>query len=116
MTEDTHSRPFVGVDAEELKARMNVQAEMISAIQNLDFSNNEHWTVQLAQGDENIGCWIMAEQHMLPAVAATLVQTLTRVIEMADEHGKEIGMAARLSCMSAFNAINNPDFETQGEC
>lgn len=114
MTEDTYQRPFMGKDAEEVKERLLVQDQMVTAIQSLDFTNNDHWAVELAQGDEHIGCWIMCEQNMLPAVAATLVQTLTRVIQMADEHGPAIGKAARIASLSALQTI---DFQQpQGEC
>lgn len=114
MTEDTHQRPFMGKDADEVKERLKVQHQMVEAIEQLDFTNNEHWSVQLAQGDQHCGCWIMCEQTMLPAVAGTLVQTLTRVIQMADEHGPDIGAAARVATMQALQMI---DFQQpQGEC
>lgn len=103
---DKSDAPFVGVHAEELKARLNVQAQMLDAINKLDFSDKDHWSVQLTQSGDHVGCWVVAEQSMMPAVAATLVGVLARVIQMADEHGPEIGMATRIASLSAFNDIN----------
>lgn len=111
--QDKAASPFIGEDAEELKGRVKLQADMVDRLSGMDFSNKDHWVIQLSEDDSNMTCWIMAEQDKLPAAANLLVQTLTRVIQMADGFGPEAGLQARMAAMSAFKDINN--LKPQGE-
>jgi hypothetical protein len=84
--------PFVGSDAEAIKARAAAFDRMREAFEQYDISDPQSWVVLGTNGN----AMILAGTHQLPQVAYALSHMLVAAIGMADESGDPlIAMATR---------------------